>query len=155
MIIFDSVTQIIIPGGRDQEWMLYRKQNVLAQPELVHPWQLLQLGVLTTNDYTKGIEGHGIGTILETDPSYSEAGTSSDNGSKGLFAHAIQVFTRYTETTSSLCRPTPDVQIGELIKKMEHNILRRDTDSTAAPAAPLPQETTALLSPPIEAHSYR
>ncbi|KAK3813129.1 MAG: hypothetical protein J3Q66DRAFT_403336 [Benniella sp.] len=179
---------VVVPKDSDM-----RKQDVLAQLKLVHPWQLLLLGILTSNDYSKGIQGHGIETTLKyvqdvliptiTNPTHNErkavvselvdiylsqfapeavaatveavADTAeteagNNNGDK-LFDNAIKVFTSYTETTSTTGRPTPHVQIGDLIRRMERRKLRREVERTSRILAS--STSSAVITDPTAATS--
>jgi hypothetical protein len=125
MLIFDSVVDIVIPEGKEQEWRLYHKADVLEELELNHPWQLLLLGVLTTNDYTSGVWQQGIQKNLDfvrsvvippsattqervavirsfVDVYLDRVAATHRSKYVGTFDNAIQVFTRNLETKSAI-----------------------------------------------------
>ncbi|KAG0195559.1 hypothetical protein BGX28_001090, partial [Mortierella sp. GBA30] len=60
MIVFESINNLIMPRGKQNEWTLYSKHDFLDALDLRSPRQLLLLGVLTTNDYTRGLDRWGI-----------------------------------------------------------------------------------------------
>ncbi|KAF9963305.1 hypothetical protein BGZ65_004537, partial [Modicella reniformis] len=119
----DSVEDIIIPENKGPEWRLYHKSDVLDKLGLIHPWQLLLVGVLTTNDYTAGVWQQGIHKVLDfvrsvsiphitnatpeeraavirsfVDDYLDQVATTDKSKYIGTFDNAIQVFTRHLET---------------------------------------------------------
>jgi hypothetical protein len=60
LIVYEDVNSITIPVGRAHELTTFEKVNVMESMKLPSPRHLLLAGIVSTNDYSKGVPWYGL-----------------------------------------------------------------------------------------------